>query len=57
MHWPKQVAEQIPGLIAAGDLTRTLERGYWPSYNIPYFPEVHSGSLAPSAGHASCAET
>ena len=34
------VAEQIPGLVASGDMTEQLARGYWPSYNVPYFPEV-----------------
>lgn len=34
------VAEQIPGLIEAADMTETLLRGYWPSYNVPFFPEA-----------------
>lgn len=34
------VAEQIPGLIVSADLTEQLARGYFPSYNIPYFPQV-----------------
>jgi hypothetical protein len=34
------VAEQVPGLVAAADLTPTLAFGYFPSYNVPYFPEV-----------------
>lgn len=34
------VAEQIPGLVASADLTEQLARGYFPSYNIPYFPQV-----------------
>ena len=38
------VAEQIPGLVASGDVTEQLARGYWPSYNIPYFPEVRTCS-------------
>ena len=36
------VAEQIPGLIEAADMTETLLRGYWPSYNVPVFAEVCS---------------
>ena len=36
------VAEQIPHLIEAADMTETLAWGYWPSYNVPYFPEVLS---------------
>lgn len=38
------VAEQIPGLVAAADMTSHLERGYWPSYNVPFFPEVFDRS-------------
>ncbi len=28
------VVEQAPGLVVASDVTMTLERGYWPSYNV-----------------------
>ena len=35
------IVEQVPGLTVAADMTGALERGYWPSYNVPYFPEVH----------------
>ena len=45
------VAEQIPGLVASGDVTEQLARGYWPSYNIPYFPEASSCSQHLSALH------
>ena len=38
------VVEQIPGLVASRDMTEQLARGYWPSYNIPYFPEVETAS-------------
>lgn len=38
------VVEQIPGLVKAGDVTQTLERGYWPSYNVPFFREVQRPS-------------
>ena len=31
------VSEQIPGTVAMADVTQQLERGYWPSYNVPYF--------------------
>lgn len=41
------VCEQIPGLVAAGDETPTLERGYWPSYNVPYFTEIYNRSGYP----------
>ena len=36
------IAEQIPGLVASRDMTEQLARGYWPSYNIPYFQEVQA---------------
>ena len=35
------VVEEIPGLVAGGDQTETLERGYWPSYNVPFYAEVY----------------
>lgn len=35
-----QVAEQIPGRVESADVTRVLEDGYWPSYNIPYFRSI-----------------
>ncbi|EIE19753.1 laminin A [Coccomyxa subellipsoidea C-169] len=40
------VAEQIPGLVASADLTEQLARGYFPSYNIPYFPQEMRERLA-----------
>ena len=45
------VAEQIPGLVASGDVTEQLARGYWPSYNIPYFSEARSCSQHLAALH------
>ena len=30
---------QIPGLTVAADQTEVLARGYWPSYNVPFYPE------------------
>lgn len=38
------VVEQIPGLVAGADVTNQLFRGYWPSYNVPYFPEIYVAS-------------
>ena len=38
------VVEEIPGLVAGADATETLSRGYWPSYNVPYFTEVYNRS-------------
>ena len=37
------VAEQVPHLVAAGDQTQALAWGYWPSYNVPFYPEVRLG--------------
>lgn len=34
------VAEQIPGKVEYGDLTNIVRFGYWPSYNVPYFPDI-----------------
>ena len=41
------VVEQIPGKIVAADMTSTLLMGYWPSMNIPYFPEIYNESGYP----------
>jgi hypothetical protein len=30
----------MPGVMAGADVTDQLERGYWSSYNVAYFPEV-----------------
>lgn len=39
------VLEQIPGTCQAADVTDVLlQRGYWPSYNIPYFPAIFNQS-------------
>ncbi|EFJ51951.1 hypothetical protein VOLCADRAFT_103148 [Volvox carteri f. nagariensis] len=35
------VVEQLPGLFKTADVTAELSRGYWPSYNVAYFPEVY----------------
>ena len=40
------VIDQVPGLVAAADMTETLTRGYWPSYNVPYFQEVCTRPLS-----------
>jgi len=42
------VVEQIPGLVEYADVTKQLERGYWPSYNIPYFEKIYNISGYPS---------
>ncbi|KAF7661966.1 hypothetical protein LDENG_00248930 [Lucifuga dentata] len=39
------VLEQIPGLIVYTDKTQELmEKGYWASYNIPYYVEIFNAS-------------
>lgn len=44
------IAEEIPGLIQVQDVTGVLlEQQYWPSYNIPYSPEIYNLSGYPSA--------
>ena len=40
---------QVPGLSMAADETETLRRGYWPSYNVPYFPEIYKCGNLPSS--------
>ncbi|KAJ9506011.1 hypothetical protein QJQ45_016659, partial [Haematococcus lacustris] len=37
------IVETMPGGSAWADTTQELERGYWPSYNVPYFPEIYAG--------------
>uniref|UniRef100_A0A8C9T9I2 Phospholipase B-like n=1 Tax=Scleropages formosus TaxID=113540 RepID=A0A8C9T9I2_SCLFO len=38
------IVEQIPGLVMYSDQTPTLRRGYWPSYNVPFHPEIYNMS-------------
>lgn len=40
--------EQIPGEYEYADTTETLERGYWPSYNVPYFKDIYTKSGYPT---------
>eukprot|EP00026_Physarum_polycephalum_P001877 Phypoly_transcript_01880.p1 GENE.Phypoly_transcript_01880~~Phypoly_transcript_01880.p1 ORF type:complete len:531 (+),score=96.77 Phypoly_transcript_01880:1380-2972(+) len=35
------ILEQIPGYIESADVTGILSYGYWPSYNVPYFPNIY----------------
>jgi len=42
------VAEQIPGYFVSADQTQTLmTQGYWPSYNVPFYPFIYNISLYP----------
>jgi hypothetical protein len=36
------VLEQIPGYVEWADVTNVLQFGYWPSFNIPYFPYIYN---------------
>jgi hypothetical protein len=38
------IVEQIPGLVVWADATQELERGHFPSYNVPYFKEIYDQS-------------
>ena len=38
------VVEEIPGLVEGADQTPTLARGFWPSYNVPFYAEVYRRS-------------
>ncbi|KAG2499896.1 hypothetical protein HYH03_002184 [Edaphochlamys debaryana] len=42
------VLEQLPGMIKAADMTDELVRGYWPSYNVAYFPEIYEAAGYPN---------
>jgi hypothetical protein len=43
------IAEQIPGFIVANDESSYLiNQGFWPSYNIPFFPFIYNISGYPA---------
>eukprot|EP00698_Gefionella_okellyi_P003534 TRINITY_DN13325_c0_g1_i1.p1 TRINITY_DN13325_c0_g1~~TRINITY_DN13325_c0_g1_i1.p1 ORF type:complete len:531 (-),score=108.45 TRINITY_DN13325_c0_g1_i1:54-1646(-) len=42
------VGEQIPGLFYYEDVTEMVSLGYWPSYNIPFFPHIYNISGYPA---------
>jgi hypothetical protein len=42
------VVEEMPGLVVGGDQTITLARGYWSSYNIPFWSQVYEASGYPA---------
>ncbi|KAI8474290.1 MAG: phospholipase B-like protein [Monoraphidium minutum] len=41
------VVEQLPGIVEAADMTAMLARGYWPSYNVAFFPRIYNESGYP----------
>ena len=48
------VSEQLPGGLfhAAEDQTEVLQRGHWPSYNVPFYPDVYQASGYPAVVRA-----
>ena len=41
------VSEQIPGHHHAEDQTMVLQRGHWPSYNVPFYADIYKMSGYP----------
>ena len=35
------IIEQIPGYTETADVTNFLQKGYWPSFNIPYIKTIY----------------
>ncbi|GAX78296.1 hypothetical protein CEUSTIGMA_g5738.t1 [Chlamydomonas eustigma] len=51
------VLEQLPGTTQSADVSsELLEKGYWASYNVPYFPRIYnlSGYPATKNLHQTC---
>ena len=42
------VSEQIPGFHHADDQTMVLQRGHWPSYNVPFYADIYNKSGYPA---------
>eukprot|EP00882_Tetradesmus_deserticola_P007826 GHRQ01008238.1.p1 GENE.GHRQ01008238.1~~GHRQ01008238.1.p1 ORF type:complete len:602 (+),score=264.47 GHRQ01008238.1:263-1807(+) len=42
------VAEQLPGMVEAADMTQVLARGYWPSYNVAFFSDIYERAGYPA---------
>jgi len=38
--WTLMILEQIPSYIEYGDQTSYLAKGYWPSYNVPFYDYI-----------------
>jgi hypothetical protein len=38
------IIEQLPQYTESGDITHYLRKGYWPSYNIPFFRSIYEKS-------------
>lgn len=47
------VSEQLPGYCHAEDQTMVLQRGYWPSYNVPFYDDIYKMSGYPEIARAS----
>jgi hypothetical protein len=45
------VSEQIPGYYHMEDQTSVLQRGHWPSYNVPFYSDVYEMSGYPAVVH------
>lgn len=41
------VSEQLPGHFHSEDQTMVLQRGYWPSYNVPFYEDIYTLSGYP----------
>lgn len=46
------VIELLPGFSMSADVTHELERGFWPSYNVPYFREIYDKAGYPAMAAA-----
>jgi len=43
------VVEEMPGLVVGQDQSMLLQsQGYWPSYNVPFYPEIYKRSGYPA---------
>jgi hypothetical protein len=42
------VSEQLPLYFHSADQTPVLQFGYWPSYNVPFYPDIYNMSGYPA---------